>query len=221
METKVCKKCLKEKSIDSFRFRKDRDRYISRCIECLRTDNRISCSKRRYKKAEYDRKYWNNNKERKQEYFRNYYCKNKDRLLENIKNYHTKNKDKIRIVKRNYHNFRRQKDLCYRISCNLRKRIYDYIHFAKNKKHSVIKNLGCSVGFLIKHIESKFYSNLKTGENMTWENYGTNGWHIDHIIPLSSFDLTDYEQFAKANHYTNLQPLWAEDNLKKGAKLIC
>jgi hypothetical protein len=50
---------------------------------------------------------------------------------------------------------------------------------------------------------------------MSWDNWGTHGWHIDHIIPLSSFDLTDREQFLKACHYTNLQPLWAADNIRK------
>jgi hypothetical protein len=48
---------------------------------------------------------------------------------------------------------------------------------------------------------------------MTWDNWTTDGWHIDHIKPLaSSFDLTDRKQFLEACHYTNLQPLWAKDN---------
>ena len=51
---------------------------------------------------------------------------------------------------------------------------------------------------------------------MTWENYGRNGWEIDHIKPLSKCDLTDPEQFKEVCNYTNLQPLWAEDNLSKG-----
>ncbi len=55
---------------------------------------------------------------------------------------------------------------------------------------------------------------------MMWSNWNHTGWHIDHIKPLSSFDLTNHNEFLTANHYTNLQPLWAKDNLQKGNKFI-
>jgi len=64
----------------------------------------------------------------------------------------------------------------------------------------------------------QYMENLFT-EGMTFGNYGLHGWHIDHIIPCAYFDLTDPEQQKMCFHYTNLQPLWAEENLKKGAKL--
>jgi hypothetical protein len=77
------------------------------------------------------------------------------------------------------------------------------------KSGSAIKSLGCSVEFLKKHIEALFEP------GMTWQNHGQ--WHIDHIVPLNHFDLTDSLQLQKACHYTNLQPLWKCDNIKKGA----
>ena len=69
--------------------------------------------------------------------------------------------------------------------------------------------IGCSKEELIKHLESQFI------EGMTWENWSLNGWHIDHIRPISSFDLSDPAQAKECFHYSNLQPLWAIDNLKK------
>ncbi len=69
---------------------------------------------------------------------------------------------------------------------------------------------GCSIEALKKYLESKFLP------GMTWENRGE--WHIDHIRPCASFDLRDPEQQRQCFHYTNLQPLWAVDNMKKGAK---
>lgn len=80
------------------------------------------------------------------------------------------------------------------------------------KSGSAIRDLGCSMEELKVYLESKFQP------GMSWDNYSFTGWHIDHIIPLSSFDLTDPEQFKQACHYTNLQPLWAEDNFKKSNK---
>ena len=79
---------------------------------------------------------------------------------------------------------------------------------------SAVRDLGCSVEELKRHLEKQFQP------KMNWENYGLYGWHIDHIKPLVNFDLTNREQFLEACHYTNLQPLWAEDNLSKGAKCV-
>ena len=81
----------------------------------------------------------------------------------------------------------------------------------KRKAGSAVKDLGCTLMELMDHLESKFQ------DGMNWENYGE--WHIDHIKPLSMFDLTNEEDFKIAVHYTNLQPLWAIDNLKKSNKV--
>ena len=80
------------------------------------------------------------------------------------------------------------------------------------KAGSSVQDLGCTVEELKAHIESQFK------DGMTWSNHGVDGWHIDHIVPLASFDLTNRDQFLKAVNYTNLQPLWAFDNLSKGAR---
>ena len=77
---------------------------------------------------------------------------------------------------------------------------------------STVEDLGCSIDFLKAMLECQF------DENMTWDNWGTY-WHIDHIRPLASFDLTDREQFLEAAHWSNLQPLEKIANLKKGARL--
>lgn len=71
--------------------------------------------------------------------------------------------------------------------------------------------VGCSIDELRQHLESKFMP------DMTWKNRGIHGWHIDHIKPCSSFDLTDPAQLRQCFHYTNLQPLWSRDNLKKSS----
>lgn len=79
------------------------------------------------------------------------------------------------------------------------------------KKFKFSEYIGCTLPELILHLQSKFT------EGMTWENHGMKGWHIDHIIPLSS--ATSEEEMYKLCHYTNLQPLWALDNIKKSNKI--
>ena len=77
-----------------------------------------------------------------------------------------------------------------------------------NKAESKARELvGCSISELISHLESQFLT------GMTWDNHGE--WHIDHRRPCSSFDLTNQEECEICFHYTNLQPLWAIDNLAK------
>ena len=95
-----------------------------------------------------------------------------------------------------------------KLKASLRSRLYNFVK-GKNKKSS-FEYVGCSIDKLKKHLSSQFT------EGMSWENYGE--WHIDHIRPCASFDLTKEEEKYKCFNYSNLQPLWAKDNLKKGAK---
>lgn len=71
--------------------------------------------------------------------------------------------------------------------------------------------LGCTVEEARKHLESLFL------EGMNWDNNTKRGWHIDHIIPCSAFNLEDLEEQKKCFHFLNLQPLWATDNESKGS----
>jgi hypothetical protein len=103
-------------------------------------------------------------------------------------------------------------DVEFRLKKVLRVRVAAAVKSTRKKIGSAVKDVGCTVDELRRYLETKFQP------GMTWDNHGKQGWHIDHIKPLASFDLTDREQFLKACHYTNLQPLWAADNLKKSAK---
>ena len=109
---------------------------------------------------------------------------------------------------------RYSRDVQFKLTKRLRIRLLQALN-GNFKNGSAIDNLGCSVEELKSHLESQFEP------GMSWENHGHgNGkWNIDHIRPLASFDLTDPRQVALACHYTNLQPLWYEDNVKKGASI--
>lgn len=100
-------------------------------------------------------------------------------------------------------------DLNRKISSCLRSRLIKALK-GNVKSRGTMSLLGCSIEELKKHLELKFEL------GMSWDNWSRDGWHIDHIQPLSSFDLSNEEELKIACNYTNLQPLWAEDNLKKG-----
>jgi hypothetical protein len=101
----------------------------------------------------------------------------------------------------------------HKIRKNLSRRLWDVLRQSGECKNvSVMKYLGCAKDELIRHLESKFT------KGMTWDNYGS-GWHVDHIQPCASFDQTREDHLKICWHWTNLQPLWAEENVRKGDSL--
>jgi hypothetical protein len=113
------------------------------------------------------------------------------------------------------HKRSRERNINLRISENLRSRINLAIRLCNTKKSSRTACLiGCTIAELKVHIERQFV------KKMSWDDYGRRGWHIDHIRPCASFDLTDPEQQKACFHFTNLRPLWAEINHRKSASRV-
>lgn len=197
---KKCSKCKKMLCTNEFNKNKAQaDGFNNQCRAC----QKLNYMKNRTQVIGIQKLYREEHKIDKAEYDKKYQKNNK------IKSAYNKLYKKQKMLT----------DISYRLIRSLRSRLN---HAIKNnaKVGSAVADLGCSIEFFKQHIEQKFYNNTKTNENMTWDNYGLYGWHLDHIIPLSSFDLNDREQFLIACHYTNLQPLWAEDNLSKGKGAI-
>jgi hypothetical protein len=156
----------------------------------------------------------NNNKEQHSLQTKKYFLKTKDKWHKWGAEYYQKNKSVLSKKIKDRHKKRLKTDPFYKLKDILRHRLHSAL---KNKK--VIKNqhtidlLGCSIEFFKTHLESKFKP------DMNWENYGVFGWHIDHIIPCDSFDLTKIEEQRKCFHYNNLQPLWSTENWSKSNKV--
>jgi len=103
-------------------------------------------------------------------------------------------------------------NLQHKLSLRLRGRLNEALR--KNTRNgSAVRDLGCSLDELKSYLENRFQ------EGMSWDNWTKNGWHIDHIIPISKFDLSIPEEVKKACHYTNLQPMWADENIRKGNRI--
>ena len=154
-------------------------------------------------------------------YKKEYNKKNKEEIRLYKKRYRQTHAEEIReyerIYKSAYIKKKKKTDIQFRLKHNLRKRFRKAI--ARDQRSgSSIRDLGCSISELKYILEIQFYPHPETGEMMTWENYGVHGWTMDHIEPLSKFDLSDREQFLQACHFTNLQPMWAYENLAKGDK---
>ncbi len=193
---KTCGKCKLNKSTDEFH--KDSNKisgFTSYCKECKTLYRKNNIEQFRARKLRWYQK-----------------KKLQKSLIPKQKKIKDKNyKPAYKLKRKEKERLQRQTDLNFRILGNLRTRIYHAMK--RNTKGKKTKELlGCSTEVLKIYLESKFQI------GMTWENYGKYGWHIDHIIPCSSFDLTNMDQQKICFHYTNLQPLWAKDNLSKGNK---
>lgn len=164
-----------------------------------------------YKCKKCEKEYYEGRKieiaEKQKEYIKNNYKKVRKSNKEACRKYYTNNKELVLKRTKANHKKRMKEDISYRLAANLRRRLNYAVKNGKVGSH--VKDLGCTVLELVAYIESKF----KPG--MSWNNYGYYGWHIDHIVPLSKFDLANRKELKKACHFTNLQPLWWKENIKK------
>jgi len=211
MDNKICTTCKIEKSLNEFhKYKNSKDGHTHRCKLCVSRKTKHSgeektcslCKTTKLLVEFYNRK---NGKMGKSSVCK--ICQN-----ENLKNYRKINIERIRKIKNIWRKERRKNDPLFKLESNLRSRVYDFLknrNLQKNNKTFEI--VGCTPKDLKKYIEDKFT------EGMNWENYGYYGWHIDHIIPLDS--AKNENEIYELCHYTNLQPLWKEDNFKKGKKL--
>ena len=190
----------------------------------------------RLKNKQKRKEYLLHNKEKIKKQYKQYYLNNKEKIIKCKKKYYLINKEKIIKYKKKYYlnNIKKMKkyyklysqknrkklnqyrankaknDPIFKLIQNQRRRIRHALKEIKKTK-STLKLLGCSATELWNHLEKQFKP------KMTRKNYGK--WHVDHIRPCASFDLTNPKQQQICFHYTNLQPLWAIDNIKKGVKL--
>ena len=206
METKICNCCKIEKNISDFSNNKRfEDNKNPTCKEC---DKMRSL------------KYYYSNKElvelKRKEYIQTekykirrqgYLKENREEINRVKKLYKLNNREKVLQDKREYYQ-RKKNDPIFALSKRLRQRIYHIVN-GNNKSKSTLEVLGCSYEEFKIHIENQFT------EEMSWDKLGD--IHIDHIIPISSVETI--EEVYKLNHYTNLQPLWAKDNLSKYNKI--
>lgn len=172
--------------------------------ERVRANERRTAAKHRRKKAEVVNQWRKRNPDRVRHY-----------AIERRRRYRTDPVFKAERQATYNRHAQRQRDLKTdrAISVKLRNRIHCALAIVDAKKAaSSIELIGCTITELRQHLEAQFT------DGMSWANHGRNGWHIDHIRPCVSFDLTDPEQQRQCFHYTNLQPLWAADNIRKGAK---
>jgi hypothetical protein len=220
---KKCKKCKIEKSIEEYYTCSTKTKVYHEgiCKDCKNKKARENYHKNIIKQRERGAKYRKNNPNNLKEY----YIKHKDEWKIKNKEYYDLHREEINTSAKKYAAFHRKErrerykkrikyDIKYKIRNNLAKRIYSALK-GTSKSRKTLDLLGCSVEEFKRYMEYKFI------EGMNWENYGfgMDKWNIDHIILCARFNLLLEEEQRKCFHYTNLQPLWQLDNIKKGSKI--
>jgi len=154
-------------------------------------------------------KHYQQNKEKLLLKARKYRKEHREECNKRRKEYRKNHKIEILEYKKQYINKRRKTNINFKLRSYYRTRIWEVLKGISKSKHTE-ELLGCTIESFKQHLEKQFKS------GMSWNNYGK--WHVDHIKPLSSFDLSKPEQQKTAFNYMNTQPLWAVDNLSKGDK---
>lgn len=211
MEFKICSACKTEKSLDDFhKYKQSKDGHTHRCKICVSRKKIELKTEKKCKVCLITKTLDDFNKRKDGKFGFTSMCKscnNKKR-----KSWIDSNKSSYLEKRRLYRKRRNNEDPSFKLINNLRCRLNDFLNFRKLKKHNkTIDLIGCNPRELKSYLESKF------SENMSWQNYGYRGWHVDHIIPLSSAN--NYNDIYKLFHYTNLQPMWGIENMKKGNKI--
>jgi len=179
------------------------DGYRSQCKVC----QKIYRDNTKPQQRERERVWRENNKEHVKTKQELYKITHKEYTKAYKKQWASENKEKRAFKDK----LRRQQDILFRLKGNLRTRMNRAIK-GNYRTGSAVRDLGCSIEFFKEYIEKQFQP------GMSWENWGLDTWHIDHIISLSTVDLTNREQLLKVCHYTNQRPMWAERNIREGAR---
>lgn len=206
MESKLCSKCGLYKPVSEFpKLKRNKDGLDSLCKKCRNLVNKNYREKNKEKVKKARKKYYEKNRQHILDQKTAYFLTHKEEKAKYDKIYRQKNKNKLKIQK----NIWAKNSLKHKIANNLRRRINHALK-GENKSKNTLNLLGCSIEYLKEYLSYKFQN------GMSWDNYGE--WHIDHIKPCCLFDLSDPNQQKECFHYTNLQPLWAIDNIKKSYK---
>jgi len=204
MGMKVCSKCGVKKELKDFnKMSKVKCGVRSYCRECQRINSKKYRLENKEKIKKYNTKWNKENQEYYKKYFEEYYIINYEKEKERKLKWSCDNRE----YSNNYQKKRKKEDILFNIISNMRNSVNRYL---KYKSKHTFEIIGCSPQFLKEHLENQFVN------GMDWDNRSE--WHIDHIIPLSSAKTE--EELYKLCHYTNLQPLWAKENMKKSNKIV-